>query len=298
VIVGSTDFQLDLIHKDITFSNPDSTLSLFEYYRDVYEEPFRNRVYSFVGDMTIFLPVTIFDLLVDLIRSTRSFISQDRDANTVEDNEDNRLRAENAQQNITQDIQVVSGPEMGVISRMKLNIVLTADGGLTTISVTLPDPLAAANVNAFLVEKLQTFITEYRIEKARQNLEAIREQEEEARLRYEQAQMELASFEDQNINLSTNIAQTRVEHLRNQRNLRFQVYNSIAQEVEQARMSLEQQTPLFNILEKPNLPRSANVGSSPFQLIFSIIVGFFAGVVFVIVRNSKFFSNQSSISES
>src|SRR5690625_5702099 len=90
---------------------------------------------------------------------------------------------------------------------------------------------------------------------------------------YEQADLELALFLDQNINLSTNVAETRVQYLQNQLNLRFNVYNSLAQEVEQARMSLEQQIPVFSVLEKSNLPSGPSTGSSNLVLILSIVIG-------------------------
>jgi capsule polysaccharide export protein KpsE/RkpR len=290
VIVNSTDFQKELIYREIQFSNPDTTLTLFDYYQNYYEEPFRDRVYGFIGDMTIFLPVTLFEFTESSLKTAIGFLkdndAQVSDEQTIDEEEG---VGENSFSN--SNIQVMTGAERGVIEKMKLRITLSAEGGLTTITVMLPDNMAAANVNAILVEKLQDFITEYRIEKARQNLEAIRQQEEDARLRYEEAQMELASFEDQNINISTNIAQTRVEHLRNQRNLRFQVYNSIAQEVEQARMSLEQQIPLFNILEKPNLPQSSAPNSSNLILVFSLIIGLFTGVGYVLIKSSSVFGN-------
>lgn len=291
VIVSSTDFQKDLVYREIQFSNPDTVLSLYDYYRDYYEEPFRNRVYSFISDMTIFLPSTIFNFVEGSVKSVIRFFRNNDNKETQE--QVDKISVPEVESLSDNNIQALSGPERGVIERMKLNIVLSGEGGLTTITVTLPDNLAAAKVNAILVDKLQDYITDYRIEKARQNLEAIREQEEEARLRYEAAQMELASFEDQNINLSTNIAQTRVEHLRNQRNLRFQVYNSIAQEVEQARMSLDQQIPLFNILEKPNLPQSPAPNSSNLILVFSVIIGLFIGFTIVLIKNSSMFENKT-----
>src|SRR5690625_6683695 len=88
---------------------------------------------------------------------------------------------------------------------MITRVTLETSGGLINISTQLPDPKAAALTNALVVEKIQEYITDYRLEKARQNLAAIQNQEEEARQRYEQADLELALFLDQNINLSTNV---------------------------------------------------------------------------------------------
>jgi len=291
IIVTSSDFQMDLIHREIKFANPDTVLSLFEYYENVHETPFRDRVYSLVLDMTILLPKTIYDFAKSTLRSIVSSFSSEADEapegeeNNFENQLRNRTQFMDDSAVFNSNIQMISNEEKSVMMKLTPKIELTAQGGLTTIIVTLPDRLAAAMVNAALVEKLQEYITDYRIEKARANLEAVKQQEEEARIRYEEAQMELASFQDQNINLSTNIAQTRVEHLRNQRDLRFRVYNTIAQEVEQARLSLEQQMPIFNILEKPNLPSGTSTASSPLILVMLTVFGFFVGIGVVMVRS-------------
>lgn len=291
VIVTSSDFQKELIHREIQFANPDSVLTLFEYYENVYETPFRDRVYSLIMDLTIFLPMTVFDFTKSSLSSVISSLSFSNEESSEASKKHYEQQLQEKSQfaaeivNITDNIQMISNEERAVMTRLTPKIELSAEGGLTTIIVTLPDRLAAAMVNAALVEKLQEYVTDYRIEKARANLEAVKKQEEEARLRYEEAQMELASFQDQNINLSTNIAQTRVEHLRNQRDLRYRVYNTIAQEVEQARMSLEQQIPIFNILEKPNLPSSTSTAASPLILVMLTVFGFFVGIGVVLVKS-------------
>jgi uncharacterized protein involved in exopolysaccharide biosynthesis len=291
IIVTSSDFQLDVIHREIQFANPDTVLSLYDYYENVYETPFRDRVYGLIMKMTIFLPRTVFDFAKSTLRSIAGSFSSSRDQQSSENDVNTEQQLRNQIQlseetvMFSNNIQTISNEERGVMMKLTPKIELSAEGGLTTLVVTLPDRLAAAMVNAVLVEKLQEYITEYRIEKARANLEAVKEQEEEARLRYEEAQLELARFQDQNINLSTNIAQTRVEHLRNQRDLRFRVYNTIAQEVEQARMSLEQQMPIFNILEKPNLPSASSSTASPLILVMLTVFGFFVGIGVVLVRS-------------
>lgn len=289
VIISSTDFQQVLIHEEIEFGISGEEMSLYEYFNDHYEKPFRSKVYGFIGDMTIYLPYNIYRFLRSSIRAIPSLFTSDlpSEENLGNGEEDSLQNVEITQ--LDERLLSLSREERSVIEQMRLRVSLETAGGLITISTQLPDPQAAALANAVVVEQVQGFVTDYRLEKARQNLAAIQNQEEEARQRYEQADLELAMFLDQNINISTNVAETRVQYLQNQRNLRFNVYNSLAQEVEQARMSLEQQIPVFSILEKSNLPSAPATGSSNLVLIFSIIVGLFTGIGLVLARSSTLF---------
>lgn len=295
IILHSTDFQKDLIYRDIEFMLSDTTMTLYDYYDDYYKPPFRDRVYSLTSDLTIFLPYTLYKWarsgLNDLRRGLRSLGADDAD-----DGEDEIAEMQPVE--LDSRIMSVTREEVSVINRMRLQTTIDIAGGLITLTTTLPDPKAAAMVNAILLERIQEYITDYRVEKARLNLEAINRQLEEARLRYEEAQNELAEYQDQNLNLTTNVAQTRVQHLQNQRNIRFNVYNSIAQEVEQARMVLEQQIPVFNVLEKPDLPRTSATGSSNLQLVFSIILGVFFGMGWVLLKNTSLFKKKDTEPES
>jgi uncharacterized protein involved in exopolysaccharide biosynthesis len=166
-------------------------------------------------------------------------------------------------------------------------ISLTSSGGVMSISTRMPDPLAAALINAHLIDYIQEYITDYRIEKARQNLDATLERYEMAKERYEQARYELAEFRDQNVQISTQVARIEEQRLSNEASLRSNIYNSVAQEVEQARMVLQQQMPVFNQLEKPNIPSAPSTGSSPLIMVFLGLLGFFTGAALILIKSSS-----------
>ncbi|MCC5943262.1 MAG: hypothetical protein JJU37_17090 [Balneolaceae bacterium] len=288
LIINSTDFQKDLILRELEFSTLDTNMTLYSYFNNHYQSPLRGRVYSYILDMSIYLPYNIYRAIRRNINSIRN--SKRSESNSTESSEESIQVVEV----IDERLLSVSNSERRVIENMRNRITLNIGGSTTEIITKLPDPKAAALVNAILVERIQDYMTEYRIEKAQQNLNAVIRQYNEARERYEDANQELARFQDENINLSTATARIHEEHLRNQRNLRFSVYNSISQEVEQARMVLEQQIPVFNVLEKPNIPNSASGGSSDLILVFSIVIGLFSGVGWVLVKNSKMFDRSLS----
>jgi uncharacterized protein involved in exopolysaccharide biosynthesis len=269
-IISSTDFQKELIDTEVDFSTLDTTITLREYFHDFKEASLREKVYDLVMNMTIYLPETVYDWVSKLFEKDSD--SSEADLETIEDPR----------------LQSLTSKERAVIEWLKLRVELTSEGGIMEIATTLPDPQAAALINAELVEYIQEYITNYRIKKAKQNLDDTLERYELAKKRYEEAQYKLAKYRDENINVSTQTASIQEDRLSNETSLRFNIYNSVAQEVEQARMVLQQQIPVFNPLEKPSVPSSPSTGSSPLLLVFSGVLGLFVGTGYVLINNSSF----------
>jgi len=288
LIVNSTDFQKDLIYHEIEFVNLDTTLTLFDYFTNHYKPPVRDRVYGHIRDWTIFLPYTIMAEGRRLIRQVRrSFLGSSSDVQDFQSvllAEDGTI--ENGDLDTDSRLLLITREERSVIERMRLRISVVVGGSTTELKTRLPDPKAAALVNALLVERIQDYMTEYRVEKARKNLEDTIKQYEDARKRYDEANYELARFLDENLNIRSNVVQLQEENLRAQRNLRLSVVNSLAQEVEQARLVMQQEIPVFNTLEKPNVPNTSSTGSSDMILVFSVLLGLFVGSGWVLIKSS------------
>lgn len=282
-IITSTEFQKELIYTDLKFSTLDTTINLVEYRNEFSEPSFRDKVYNVVGKFTIFLPYTIYEWIKDslstVVGGVESLWSDSENSNGV---------AEADEQDIVPDdrLESVSPEERAVMGWLEMQILLTSEGGILDISTTLEDPMAAALVNAHLIEYIEEYIKDYRSQKARQNLEATLDRYEVVKERYEEAQNNLAEYLDGNINLSTETARLEQERLSNEENLRSDIYNQVSQEVEQARMVLQQQIPVFNVLEKPDIPTSPSSGSSPLILVISGLLGLFLGVGFVLIRSA------------
>lgn len=288
VIISTTDFQKELIYTEFEFSTIDSTMTLIEYQQNFTEASLRDRVYSFITDMTIYLPFRIYDWTMDGLRWVKNSVvglfasSEPDESSQAEEIQQvpDELIADDRLQSITKE-------ERSVMTWLTPRISLTSSGGVMSITTRMPDPLAAALINAHLIEYIQEYITDYRIEKARQNLDATLERYEMAKERYEQARYELAEFRDQNVQISTEIARIEEQRLSNEASLRSNIYNSVAQEVEQARMVLQQQMPVFNKLEKPNIPSAPSTGSSPLIMVFLGVLGFFTGTALILIKSSS-----------
>lgn len=259
-IIESADFMLGLVTHDIQFDELDLNTTPLIYFNEYYEPPITEKLADFLVDYTIKLPVTLY-------RGVRSLFPGSSDSSedlSLDSDKDSRFLILNSEQRFA-------------IREMSERVILEQNSNLVTFKVNMPDARASAELNEYVIEQIQDYVIDYRIEKYRQTLQFVENQMEDAKVRYEEAQLEWAEFRDKNVNINTAVARTQQEELQNRRNVTFNVYNSLAQEVEQARIRLQQETPVFNILQKPSLPHQKKSGSK-LILILSVFLGLFFGI--------------------
>ena len=136
-----------------------------------------------------------------------------------------------------------------------------------TITTTMQDPVIAATVTNAVMEKLQSYITEYRTNKARKDLEFTEKLYAENMETYHKAQQEYAQYMDRNQNVSLRSAQTQQERLRNEMELAFNVYNQTAQQLQVAKAKVQEDTPVFTVVEAATVPLRAAKPSKAMILI-------------------------------
>jgi len=262
-IVSSIEFQRELIAEPIEFSRFDNPITLYEFFVEHHQPPFRDKVYSFVRNYTIALPFRIVNWITNI-----SFTTEEP-SEEVE-----------VEQEIDGRVLVLSSREASTIAEVTGRISLSIDGNIITVNTTMPDRKAAAMLNVQVIEQIQEYVTNYKIEKARQNVEFTENRLVVAEERYEEAQRTLAEFRDQNINLSTNVARTEEERLANHRDRMFNVYNSLSIELEQARLRLQEETPMFSIMQKSSVP-TRSLGSSNRVIVVFVLMGIIFGFLFI-----------------
>lgn len=170
--------------------------------------------------------------------------------------------------------------------RGRINAEQDVETGSVTVSVDMQDPVIAAVVADEVVQMLSEYIIEKRTEKARRDVEFIEERFEEAKDRFEKAQQELAEFNDQNRGQLTAMARTEEQLLQSRYDLNFNLYNSLAERLEEARIKLQEETPVINILEPAAVPDKRSEPYRTLILVVFIIFGGLAGTGIVLLRPS------------
>lgn len=125
---------------------------------------------------------------------------------------------------------------------------------MTTITVTLQDPKVTAIVADSVVGKLQQYIVDYRIKKAKEDCAYLEELYKERQKEYYQAQSKYAHYFDTNRNIAFQSVRAEQERLQNDMNLAYQVYSQVAQQLQVARAKIQEEKPVFAVVEPATVP--------------------------------------------
>ena len=169
-IVQSTNFQMQLMQQPFYFSDLDTTATLFEYYTELNSAG----VLGFVAEYTIGLPGKILGAILpkkELMTSVPGATEESLVLN-------------------------LSKEEFGVINtlRGKISASLDEESGIVSVTVTLPDNVAAAAVTEYTIRELTEYLTENRTEKVLRNFTIVEEKLVTAKIRFEEAQQALAAI--------------------------------------------------------------------------------------------------------
>lgn len=130
--------------------------------------------------------------------------------------------------------------------------------GITTLSVTLQDPKVSAMVADSVVNKLQQYIINYRIAKAKEDCAYLEQLYKERQQEYYDTQQRYARYVDANKSLVLQSVRTEQERLQNDMNLAYQVYSQVAQQLQVARAKIQEEKPVFAIVEPATIPLQAS----------------------------------------
>ncbi|MDD3108676.1 MAG: GNVR domain-containing protein, partial [Alistipes sp.] len=156
--------------------------------------------------------------------------------------------------------------------------------GVITASTTAQDPVIAATVADSLVNKLQEYIYTYRTEKAVRDLKFTQELYNEAKEKYYEAQRRYAYASDANTYVAKKAAAVELVRLQNEQQLTFSIYNQMAQQLEQAKVKVQEQTPCVTIIEPASVPVKKSNASKVMILGAFIFLGGCFGAGKVVVR--------------
>ena len=150
--------------------------------------------------------------------------------------------------------------------------------GIITINTKMPDPVVAATTARLSVEYLKEYVTNYRTDKARKQLSFLQKQVNEAKARYQNSEAALAGYRDRNSFLVTNSAKVAEQRLQSEFMLAQNVYNGLVQQYEQAKIRVEEETPVFKMLEPPKIPLKKSEPKRMTIVLIYLIFGGFVGI--------------------
>jgi uncharacterized protein involved in exopolysaccharide biosynthesis len=184
------------------------------------------------------------------------------------------------------DIYYMSKAQYDAIKTLSDRIMADADqrSGVITVSAEFPDPYVTAQIADFAVKYLTKYITEYRLEKVRRDLVFFEDRYAEKEDQFRTAQLALARYRDANINVISSEVRTEEQRLQDHYNLAFNGYNAMAQQLEQARIKVQEETPVIKILEPVMVPVVKSKPSRFLIMVVSILLGGIISISYLLIK--------------
>ena len=248
-IVQSTNFQMQLMQQPFYFSELDTTATLFEYYTELNSAG----VLGFIAEYTIGLPGKILGAILPKKELMTSVPGSTEEGLVL---------------NLSKD-------EFAVIQtlRGKISASLDEASGIVSVTVTLPDNVTAAAVTEYTIRELTEYLTEYRTEKVLRDLTFVEEQLVTAKIRFEEAQQALAAFRERYQGSLSIRNQTEEQRLQSEYQVAFNLYNGFTQQFEEARLKVQEETPVFKTLEPVQVPLNDETSGATILLVFIMLSG-------------------------
>ena len=150
----------------------------------------------------------------------------------------------------------LSKKESKKIAALKKMITASVDKktSMTSVTATFQDPKVAAVVADSVVKKLQEYIIDYRTFKAKEDCIYLEKLFKERQQEYYAAQKKYADYLDSHDNLILQSVRAEQERLQNDMSLAYQVYSQVASQLQVARAKVQEEKPVFAVVEPAVVP--------------------------------------------
>jgi uncharacterized protein involved in exopolysaccharide biosynthesis len=258
-IAQSVPFIMKVWNEPIQFEKQDTTVSSYLFFKEIDKSSF----ISLAMKYTIGLPFQIKAWLT----STDDESKRDQNSGQII-----RLNKEDT--------------ELLEKYRDRISVNVDTKTGILTLSTEMPDANAAAELAQLSIDLLTQYVTDYKVSKAQENYDFVQERFNEAKIDFENSQEALAGFNDRNRNVVTAMAQAESQRLQNEYNLAFEVYKGLATQLEQAKIKVKEETPVFTVLEPVKVPVEKTSPKRILILASSLFIGSIIGIIIIFLSQA------------
>lgn len=186
----------------------------------------------------------------------------------------------------------LSRKQSSLVEGLKKAVIANVDKktGVTTVSVTMQDPMVCAIIADTVIYKLQEKVTSYRTTKAENDCKYWEQIHAERQRDYIKAQQAYAKYVDTNKNIARQSELIERERLQNEMNLAFQVYNNVATQLQLARAKVQEAKPAFAVVEPASVPLNPS-GTSRKMILIGIVFLAVAGAAAWILFGQDLWAN-------
>ena len=255
-VIESFPFQEELIHQKFNFENYEHPISIYEYV-------VADSVHS-IGDL-------ILKYTVKLPWTLKKAFSPKKEPKGI---------------NTKFEVVMLSEEEVEALEFTEdiIEVDVDEETGLVTLSAEGKEPVATAQFIKKAVDLLQKYVINYKTSQVRENLEFVKQRYQEKKDEYERIQKEFFEYKDRHRNIDPNRVDVRYQQLSDEYDIITSVYKGLAQQLEQTKISVKEQTPVFTVLEPAIVPDKKSSPRRGLIMVVFIFLGTLIGIGIIFAK--------------
>lgn len=249
-IVSSIPFQKELLQTPLTIEGQKNKVTYTDYFTNIQSPGLLGTLKKY----TLGLPGVI-------IKAIKGKPSQ------IQATTDNQLLS-------------ITDEEYELIEQLENQVGLDVNikDGYVTLSATMPEAVASAELAKKAQDLLQQYIIDYKVQKSKDQLQFIQERYNEKEREFKAKQQQLARFKDRNQFVNSALAQTSFEVIQSEYDVAEKVYSELAKQLETQKIQVKEDTPVFTILKPVSVPIKKSKPNRPLTLVIFTFLGGIVGV--------------------
>ncbi len=150
--------------------------------------------------------------------------------------------------------------------------------GLVSIALEAEEPILAAQFVQKGIDILQKYIIDYKTKQVRENLDFVQGRFDAKKKEYEEAQESYFNYKDRHRNIISERIDPEFQRLIDTYDIYATVYKGLAQQLEQAKIAVKEETPVFTVLEPAKVPNEKSSPKKKIILLVCVLLGGFIGL--------------------
>ena len=263
-IVKSVPFCREIMQMPIPVKKSSTPITLYEYYN--YKQYQQKNLLNAIKKNTIGLPGVILS--------------------SIHKNTSNEEAAVAYTDTISGEVLSLTSKERKAISLIQQNILFESNSrdGYIKLGYSFAEPEAAAAIADHLFKTLEKYVKDYKAQKQQDNLLFVESNYSEARKDFLQKQTNLAAFQDANRGLVSAMARTTERRLSSEYDIAFTVYNELAKQLEQAKLSVKESTPVLTIIDPVVVPQQRSAPRRSMIIAVFLFLGLIVSMGWVLIE--------------
>ena len=169
----------------------------------------------------------------------------------------------------------------------RIGTTLDKKTGVISIAVKMQDPVIAATIVRYAQDYLTKYVVTYRTEKTLKDIKFLGDRLNEAKRRYDNALYSYSSYQDRNKGLFLNIAKDEGKKLQYEVDLSYNLYSELAKQLEEAKIKVHRETPIFKVLEPAQIPVKKSEPKRSVMVLGFAFLGLILSMFVVLTKNYK-----------